>query len=341
MATIADVARAAGVSRSTASYALTGKRTVSPRVRERIQQAVAELGYTPNAGARALATSETRIIALLAQFLPDEFAPAMLQYMRGVSARAQELGYDILLVSDDDGAGALRRLSTTRMVDGFILLNVKGDDDRLPVLRDASQPGALVGLPNDPSGVDVFDLDFPESGRVMVDRLHAEGHREAILVSQSRDVVERGGAYVRRLADAALARARELGMILHDHHGSSMQPQVGADLHAFLDEHPGATGLLLNNEAASAALPTVLRDRGLSVPEDMSVLGRFSDEFARTFSLPYSAVDSAAVTLGGSAVEALVARMQGGHEDDERVLSLLRPVIDDRGSLAPPRRQDR
>src|SRR5690625_4936203 len=92
MATIADVARLAGVSRSTASYALSGKRSISQEVRERVLAAVEELGYTPNAGARALATAQTRVIGLFAQFLEDEFAPAMLQYMLGVSDTARELG---------------------------------------------------------------------------------------------------------------------------------------------------------------------------------------------------------------------------------------------------------
>src|SRR5699024_12869032 len=91
MVTIGDVASIAKVSRSTASYALSGKRTVSDEVRRRVEAAVRELGYTPNAGARALATAQTRVIGLLAQFLEDEFAPAMLQYMLGVSNTACEL----------------------------------------------------------------------------------------------------------------------------------------------------------------------------------------------------------------------------------------------------------
>src|SRR5690625_436176 len=168
MATIADVARVAGVSRSTASYALSGKRAISEEVRRRVLAAVEELGYTPNAGARALATAQTRVIGLLAQFLEDEFAPAMLQYMLGVSNTACELGYDILLATEEDGRSALRRMTDSRMVDGIVLLNVAEHDDRLPILRDALQPGVLIGLPADCTGVDVFDLDFEDAGRSMV-----------------------------------------------------------------------------------------------------------------------------------------------------------------------------
>lgn len=340
MVNIGDVARAAGVSRSTASYALSGKRTISPAVRENVERAVRELGYTPNAGARALATSRTNVLALLGQFFDDEFAPAMLQYILGITDRAREFGFDTLLVTESDGVGALTRIAASRMVDGFVLLNVAEFDERLDPLRSAHQPGALVGLPGDATGIDTFDLDFVAAGRLMVDRLHEAGHREVTLVSQPEHVVERGGAYVWRLADGARARAEEHGIRLNHVFGSSHQPRIGQDLHAVLEQYPHATGLLLNNEAAAAALPSVLAARGLSSPADISVIGRYSDEFARTFSLPFSAIDSAADLLGRRAVEQLVSRLRSDADANPTVVELIAPVIDDRGSIAapPPRR---
>lgn len=336
MATIGDVARVAGVSRSTASYALSGKRSISPAVRERVASAVRELGYTPNAGARALATSQTMVIGLLAQFFHDEFAPAMLQYIVGVSDTAREHGYDILLVTEEDGTQALQRITDSRMVDGIVLLNVAEHDERLPILRAAPQPGALVGLPADCSGVDVFDLDFEETGRVMVEHLHRLGHREMILVSQPQHVVERGGAYVWRLQNAAAERAERLGIVLHTWFGASQQPEIGRELHGLLDAHPAATGLLLNNEAAAAALPSVLSARGLRVPEDLSVIGRYSEEFARTFSLPYASVESAPDRLGRMAVRALVDRIERPDRVGPHVIRFITPEIVDRGSTAAP-----
>ncbi len=338
MATIGDVARVAGVSRSTASYALSGKRTISADVRRRVEAAVRELGYTPNAGARALATSQTRVIGLLAQFLEDEFAPAMLQYMLGVSNTARELGYDILLATEADGRNALRRMTDSRMVDGIVLLNVAEHDDRLPILREAPQPGALVGLPADCAGVDVFDLDFEDAGRLMVEHLHRLGHRELVLVSQPEHVVERGGAYVWRLQNAATEAARVRGITLHAEFGSAHQPEVGHDLHGLLDAYPRATGLLINNEAAAAALPTVLHERELSAPADLSVVGRYSDEFARTFSLPYSSIESAPDRLGRMAVRELVRRIEGqAGADEPHVVRFVSPELIDRGSTAAPR----
>ena len=338
MVTIGDVARAAGVSRSTASYALSGKRAISDEVRQRVEDAVRELGFTPNAGARALATSQTMVIGLLAQFLPDEFAPAMLQYIMGVSNTARELGYDILLVTDEHQQRALARITSSRMVDGVVLLNVAEEDDRLAVLRSSAQPACLIGVPHDSTGVDVFDLDFEETGRLMVEHLYRLGHRELILISQPEHVVERGGAYVWRLQNAAVDHARLRGVVLHTAFGPSRQPEVGREISGLLDAHPNATGLLLNNEAAAAALPSVLQERGLRSPADLSVLGRYSDEFARTFSLPFSFVESAPDRLGSMAVRQLVRRIESPAASKEpHVVRFLSPEIADRGSTAAPR----
>lgn len=336
-ATIGDIARVAGVSRSTASYALSGKRSISMEVRQRVAVAARELGYTPNAGARALATAQTMVIGLLARFHSDEFAPAMLQYILGVSDTARELGYDTLLVTEANGARALRRISGSRMVDGVVLLNVAQHDDRLPILRAAPQPGALVGMPADCSGVDVFDLDFEGAGAMMVEHLHRLGHRELVLVSQPEHVIERGGAYVWRLLDAAREQARLLGVRLHAVFGESRQPEVGRSLNQVLDAHPGATGLLLNNEAAAAALPSVLNARGLRVPADLSVIGRYSDEFARMFSLPFSSIESAPDRLGELAMRQLVRRIGSPARPAEPyVVKLIEPELVDRASTGRP-----
>jgi DNA-binding LacI/PurR family transcriptional regulator len=261
----------------------------------------------------------------------------MLQYILGVTDTARDLGYDVLLVSEADGVDALQRITGSRLVDGVVLLNVAEDDKRLPVLRAAKQPGALVGMPLDCTGLDVFDLDFEEAGRLMVDHMRALGHRELILVSQPEHVVERGGAYVWRLQRAAEQQARQWGLTLHTSFAESGQPEVGRTLSGLLDAHPEATGLLLNNEAAVAALPFVLASRGMRAPEDLSVIGRYSTEFARTFSLPFTFVESAPDRLGSMAVRQLVRRISAAGADEPHVVRLLSPELVVRGSTAAPR----
>ena len=332
MATIGDVAKAAGVSRSTVSYALSGKRAISGETRERIEEAIRELGFTPNAGARALATSQTKVIGLLVQFFGDEFSPAMLQYVLPISDAAREAGYDILMVTEDDGPHALKRITDSDMVDGVVLLNVAHDDPRVPPLRAARQPGALVGLPRDTDGLDVFDLDFGEAARMLVDHLHDRGHKEIVLISPNEHVISRGGAYVWRFRDAALERAARYGLRIHPYYGETQQPAIAESLHRILDERPGATALIVHNDATIAGLPPVLNARGIEVPRDLSVVGIFSEDFGRLFSLPYTAIETSPDKLGRAAVQALVQRMRDGEGAAAPVVRFIAPELTDRGS---------
>ncbi|MEO5533887.1 MAG: LacI family DNA-binding transcriptional regulator [Pseudolysinimonas sp.] len=334
MATIEDVARVAGVSRSTVSYALSGKRSISRATQDRIEAAIADLGFTVNAGARALATSQTMSIALLSQFHQDEFAPAMLQYIRSVSDAARELGYDVLFVTDTDGAAAVKRITSSNMVDGVVLLDVTHADPRLGLLRAARQPGATVGLPGDVEGLDIFDLDFAESARLIIDHLYGLGHKEVVLISPPEHVFERGGAYGWRFRDAAVERAGGYGMRIHTYYGESQQPAIGTNINSILDARPTATALVVHNDATIAALPLVLMARGVKVPEDLSVVSLYSTDFGRIFSLPYTAVESSPDVLGRLAVEQLVRRINDPGHAGPAVVHLIAPELRDRGSTA-------
>lgn len=333
MVTIGDVAKEAGVSRSTVSYALSGNRPISRETRDRIDQAITRLGFTVNAGARALATSQTMVIGLLLQFHEDEFPPAMLQYILAISNAARQHGYDILMVTDADGAGAIERITSSNMVDGVVLLDVTHDDPRLGALRKARQPGALVGLPKDTEGIDVFDLDFGEAARLLVDHLYGLGHRDIVLVSPPRHVFERGGAYAWRFRDAALERAARYGIQIHPYYGESQQPAIERCLNAILDARVSSTGLIVHNDASIAALPAVLRDRGTRVPDDLSVVSLYPRDFGRTFQLPYTAVETSPDLLGREAVQHLVRRiLDPGYAPP--VVRFVEPEITNRGSTA-------
>ncbi|MBT0994092.1 LacI family transcriptional regulator [Cellulomonas sp. DKR-3] len=332
MTTIGDVARHAGVSRSTVSYALSGKRAISDETRDRIGQAIAELGFTPNAGARALKTAQTMVLGLLLQFHADEFAPAMLQYVLPVSEAARDHGYDILMVTDPHGPEAIRRIANSDMVDGIVLLDVTHADPRLPAIAEVKKPAALIGLPGGAAGVDVFDLDFGEAARMLVDHLQERGHRELVLVSPPYHVVERGGSYVWRFREGAVERAARYGIQIHPYYGESRQPAITTSVNALLDAHPKATALIVHNDATIAALPSILRDRGVRVPDDLSVVSLYSRDFGEEFSLPFTAVESAAGELGRRAVAQLVRRITKSPDAGPSLVRFVPPVLTDRGS---------
>jgi DNA-binding LacI/PurR family transcriptional regulator len=332
MATIGDVARRAGVSRSTVSYALSGKRSISADTRKRIEQAIIDLEFTPNAGARALATSQTMVLGLLLQFHADEFAPAMLQYVLPVSEAARAEGYDILMVTDADGPSAVRRIGDSEMVDGFVLLDVTADDPRVPSLRVVRQPSVLIGMPRDTRGIDAIDLDFTRAAQLLVDHLHERGHVEVVLITPPHHVVERGGSYVWRFRDAAIERAARYSMRIHPVYGESRGSAVRKSVNTILDAWPGATALMVHNDATVAALPTILHERGVRVPDDLSVVSLYSRDFGEEFSLPFTAVESAADELGRTAVAQLVDRIRRGRDLGPSAVQLIAPVVTERGS---------
>ena len=96
MVTLAEVARHAGVSSSTVSYVISGKRTISGATRQRVEQAISELGYHPNAGARALAGKRSHIIALVVPLRTDVYVPIMMEIAISVTMAARQFGYDDL-----------------------------------------------------------------------------------------------------------------------------------------------------------------------------------------------------------------------------------------------------
>ncbi|CAM5545364.1 HTH-type transcriptional repressor PurR [Streptomyces antimycoticus] len=86
MVTLAEVARHAGVSASTVSYVLSGKRSISAPTRERVEHSIKELGYHPNAGARALASSRSNILALMVPLRTDMYVPVMMEIAIAVAS---------------------------------------------------------------------------------------------------------------------------------------------------------------------------------------------------------------------------------------------------------------
>ena len=266
MTTIGDVAREAGVSRSTVSSVLTGKKYVRPQTRERIEQAIADLNFSVNSGARALATSRTMIIGVVVQLHGGEFGPALAPFLVALSDAARGEGYDVLLVTEQDASAAIHRLALERRVDGVVLLNVVDDDPRLPTIRAHDLPAVLLGMPRDPEGVDAVDLDFDAAARKLVRYLHDAGHRDALFVRWAPEMFAQRNSFVLRFNDAALAEAADLGMRLTPV-DCPMEPEgVPQALSQALLDRGDATAVLIHDDAATALLPAALHTVGLEVP---------------------------------------------------------------------------
>ncbi len=210
MAKIDEVARVAGVSISTVSYALSGKRPVSTATRQRIELAVRELGYSPNAGARMLAGSQTNIFALSEPLRADSHAPSHMAFMHAMTVAARRREYDMLLLTDEDASAGMKRVAASGLVDAVLVLDVAPDDPRVAIARASATPTVFVGIPDDHGDLVCVDLDFESAATQAVDRLVDAGHERIGLIGGSRRAYEKSN-FPPRVRDTVVTRAAERG----------------------------------------------------------------------------------------------------------------------------------
>ena len=207
MATLADVARHAGVASSTVSYVLSGKRSVSDATRRRVERSIELLDYHPHAGARALASNRSNIIALVVPLRSDLYVPVMMEIAIAVTTTARRFGYDVLLLTNDEGPDGIRRVAVSARADAIILMDVSMDDDRLPMLREVGIDAVLIGVPAETAGLACVDLDFDAAGARCIDHLAGLGHREVAFLGEAPAVYQRRSGFAERALRGAADRA--------------------------------------------------------------------------------------------------------------------------------------
>ena len=266
MATLADVARHAGVASSTVSYVLSGKRSVSDETRERVHRAIKALKYHPHAGARALASSRSNVLALIVPLRSDMYVPVMMEIAIGVVTQARGYGYDVLLLTNDEGAEGIRRVASSARADAVILTDIGMEDDRIATIAETGVDAVLIGVPADPAGLDCVDLDFAAAGRLCVDHLAAARPPHGGVHRRGRGRLP--AAYRLRRAHPARhpAAPRSLGVdLVHRPCEGSYEAAAGA-LARILEERPHTTGLIVQNEGIIPPLMSLLRTTGAPCP---------------------------------------------------------------------------
>lgn len=332
MVTLADVARHAGVSASTVSYVLSGKRSISRGTRDRVKRCIEELGYHPNAGARALASAKSDVIALMMPLRTDLYAPVMMEIALAVTTTARTYGYDVLLLTGAEGPAAVRRVTGSGIADAMILMDVELDDERLPLLRAGDRPAALIGLPADTEGLACVDLDFAATGALCAEHLAGLGHRDIVLIGEAPAVYERHTGFAERTLGGLRSRAGELGLRLLHRPSDGGYDAMAMTLARIFDERPGTTGFVVQNESAVEPLLALLRRQGRAVPEDVSVLAICPDQVAVGASVRLTSVSVPAREMGRRAVERIVAKLAARGTDG---VELLAPEMTVRASTGP------
>ncbi|MER6355106.1 LacI family DNA-binding transcriptional regulator [Streptomyces sp. NPDC001634] len=332
MVKITDVARHAGVSPSTVSYALSGKRPISEETRRRIEASIRELGYRPHAGARALASSRSNVLALVIPLRAGIHVPVVMQFAVSVVTAARRHDHDVLLLTQEEGEEGLRRVADTALVDALIVMDVQLHDPRLPLLRSLDRPSVMIGFPLEPSGLTCIDLDFKAAGELCVERLAGLGHRVVALVGSPPEVYVRQTAFAQRVVQGFTAAADRNGLASSVHPCEATPAAARTVAEQLLREQPALTGVVVHNEAVLEPLIDAFEQLGLRVPGDLSITAICPDELAEYLRVPVTSVALPSAELGERAVELLMKKL-GGTAVPEA--TLLPPRLTERASTAP------
>jgi LacI family transcriptional regulator len=306
--TLTDVARRAGVSASTVSHVLNGTRFVAEETRRRVLEAVDVLDYVPNHQARALVRSQTQQLGVAMSALTNLYFGEVVHAMEEVASAA---GYTLMLADTHDDPETERRVVAAlreRRLDGLLLAPSAGAAGVLDRLARSDLPTVLVDRAPDPR----FDSVCTQNAAPLAElvrHLAELGHRRIAMVAGMPGLTttdERVAGYRTGLAAAGLSEEPELLVT-----GGSDAVQTSAAVHAVLDLADPATAIVAANNTMVIATVRTLRDRRLTVPGDVAVVGFDDFEWADVFTPRLTTVAQDATAIGRSAVELLLRRIAG------------------------------
>jgi LacI family transcriptional regulator len=319
-----DVAKYAGVSRTTVSLVLNGVNSIKigAETRQRVLDAAATLGYVPNAMAQALVSRRTQAIGLVFTRQPhhiatDPFLPQVLDGMLEV-VRANNLRLLIDIVEPEHQEQAYHELVRAKRIDGIVFSGPRLDDVALVNLEKEGFPTVLMGqLPG--SNFYSVDVDNRQAARQAVEYLIGLGHRKIACITNAplsysassdrllgyRDALEQAGIPY----DEALVRAGDF------------EPESGyIQMNSLLSSGVSFTAGFVASDAVLIGANGSLREQGLRIPEDISLIGFDDIAWSKYVDPPLTTVRLPAQALGNQACTMLLKILSGQTVEEKNLV---------------------
>jgi DNA-binding LacI/PurR family transcriptional regulator len=315
--TIRDVARHAGVSVATVSRVLNDIPIVRTEMRERVRDAIAELGYRPSSTARSLSLGRTLAIGVVAPFFAT---PSVVERLRGVSERAGRRGYALMLFDVEtpaQRADAFRDFARPDRIDGLLVISLPVADAEVAALERDGLPVVMVdiGHPRVPHVV----IDDARGGELAAEHLAARGHRRIGFVGDVpanafgfTSSEERRRGFRRGLRAAGVEPVSDLEYL-----GRHGRAEARALAHAMLCRADRPTAVFAASDVQAVGVLEAARALDLRVPEDVAVVGFDDTEIAAAVGL--STVRQPLRHSGARAADLLLAAIEGGRPPAEEL----------------------
>jgi DNA-binding LacI/PurR family transcriptional regulator len=333
MATRAEVAKLAGVSASTVSYALNGDRSIKEETRKRVLKAVAQLNYRPNFAAGALAGGKSKTLALLSPSGEFGIALIALEYINGASAAARDRGYHLVIwPSQESELAEIQTFAESGMISGVILMEIKFKDERVSYLKKAKVPFAMIGRTEKPGKDSYVDRDFIGATQLGVDYLDSLGHKKIAFLT-----TERALGVDTRFSSALLEAASKKKMTARK---IQVVNKASSGRDAFIELHkkyPDVTAVVSLNDIATLGFISGANEYGIKIPKDLSLIALDTPENHIEMSWPpLTTVNLPAFEMGASASNILIDQIEQKENKQNQVLLAGELVV--RGTTAKARK---
>ncbi|WP_413736563.1 ribose operon transcriptional repressor RbsR [Sodalis sp. RH21] len=334
MATMKDVARLAGVSTSTVSHVINNNRFVSDAVRDKVLAVVEQLNYAPSALARSLKINQTRTLGML---ITSSNNPFYAEVVHGVERSCYERGYSLILCNTEEDADRMSRSMETllqKRVDGLLIMCTENNQpSRLALRRYPSLPIVMMDWTPFEDALDIIQDNSLLGGCLATEHLISRGYTDIACIAgpQNKTTARH------RLEGYRLAMGRA-GLTIPAGYEVFSDFEFGGGVTAMqallaLPRPPHA--VFTGNDAVAVGVYQALFQAGLSVPQDMAVIGYDDIELAKYMTPPLTTINQPKDSLGELAIDTLIYRLQ--NPDTEPQILVLTPELVDRASVATKR----
>ncbi len=331
MPTLQDVAKRAGVSSATVSKVLSNTPYFSEATREKVMEAVRELGYRPNLAARALSSGKTNIIAVVFPFIYDTIFkdPLVMRLLEGIEAVCTEQDYNLLLSTprlvNNQPDEHYMRLIQSGYIEGLIAI------DNIPAVSFAA-PCEALNIPTVILGHHESDyrvqVDNFQGGKMLMEHILAEGHKNIGLITATPETNLAIEQRVEGMYGAYQAANIGFEMPVIE---SDFSLKGGAEsARSLLQANPDLTAIIGLNDRMAIGAMNAVQEMGKSIPDDISVVGYDDIPLAATTQPGLTTINQKPVESGRVAAELLLKRLNG----EKPSSTIISPELVIRGSVS-------
>ncbi len=264
MTTRADIAKLAGVSESTVSYAISGRRSISEATKARVMAAIEQTGYKANYAAAALASGSPRMVTILTAN-PFEAQPSQIDgaLLDGIVTGVRKSGsHSVIWPFSNDKNAEIEALIKLNFSGGVILMDVVDEDQRVHLLNRANIPFVILGRPKFDFAYNFVDRDFESVYKLALGHLKELGHVNIGVLATTLEL----NPFLKKVASALKLKLRVI---------SVANTLIGGNALAknFKHDYPEITGIISLLDYVTTAFVDAAAQYGLSIPRDLSIIG--------------------------------------------------------------------